>query len=126
MNEQEWESFAGLYREVWKAHADLASLRTMLTMAEFAAQQNRSDMAAKAVAGWQERLEKSRSKTDHVQVELESGNQLVLPRWMLDEEVCKSMIVRAHPVIAVAALLTLRSLLDSQPLLVSHGSTLLV
>jgi hypothetical protein len=60
---------------------------------------------------------------DHVQVELESGNQLVLPLWMLDEEVCKSMVVRAQPVIAVAALLNLRSLLDSQPLLVNHDST---
>ena len=34
----------------------------MLTTAEFAAQQNRPDMAAKAIAGWQERLERSRSK----------------------------------------------------------------
>ena len=62
MTEQEWESFARLYRDVWKAHAELASLRTMLTIAEFAVQQNRPDMAAKAIAGWQERLEKSRSK----------------------------------------------------------------
>jgi hypothetical protein len=60
---------------------------------------------------------------DHLQVELDNGNQLVLPLWMFDAEVCKSMVVRAHPVIAVAALLTLRSLLDSQPLLVNHGST---
>jgi hypothetical protein len=29
-----------------------------------------------------------------VQVELENGNQLVLPLWMFDEEVCKSMVVR--------------------------------
>jgi hypothetical protein len=62
MTEREWESFARLYREVWKAHADLASLSTMLTMAEFAAQQNRLEMAAKAIAGWEPRLERSRSK----------------------------------------------------------------
>ena len=62
MTEQEWDSFARLYREIWKAHADLATLRTMLTVAESAAKQNRPDIAAKAVAGWQERLEKSRGK----------------------------------------------------------------
>jgi hypothetical protein len=61
--------------------------------------------------------------TDHAQVELENGNQVVLPLWMLDEDVCKSMVIREQPVIAVAALLTLRSLLDSQPLLVPLGST---
>jgi hypothetical protein len=38
MTEQEWDSFALLDREIWKAHADLATLRTMLTIAEFAAQ----------------------------------------------------------------------------------------
>ena len=62
MTEQQWGSFAGLYREIWKAHADLATLRTMLTMAEFAAHQNKPDIAAKAIAGWQERLERSRGK----------------------------------------------------------------
>jgi hypothetical protein len=62
MTEQEWDSFARLYREIWKARADLATLRTMLTMAEFAAQQNKLDVAAKAIAGWQERLERSRGK----------------------------------------------------------------
>lgn len=62
MTEQEWNSFARLYREIWKAHADLATLRTMLAMAEFAAQQNKLDIAAKAIACWQERLEKSRNK----------------------------------------------------------------
>ena len=45
MTEQEWNSFAPLYREIWKAHADLATLRTMLTMAEFAAEQNKLDIA---------------------------------------------------------------------------------
>jgi len=30
MTEQEWDAFARLYREVWKAHADLATLRIML------------------------------------------------------------------------------------------------
>jgi len=31
-------------------------------MAEFAAEQNKLDIAAKAIAGWQERLERSRGK----------------------------------------------------------------
>lgn len=38
----------------------------MLTTAEFAAQQNRLDIAAKAIAGWQARLEKSRVKHFYV------------------------------------------------------------
>ena len=46
MTVQEWDSFVKLYREIWKAHADLATLRTMLTMAEFAAQQNQPEMVA--------------------------------------------------------------------------------
>jgi hypothetical protein len=60
---------------------------------------------------------------DHVQVELPSGNQVVLPLWMLDEEACKGMLICEQPVIAIEALLTLRSLLDSQPLLVGQDST---
>jgi hypothetical protein len=62
MTVQEWDSFVKLYREIWKAHADLATLRTMLTMAEFAAQQNQPEMVARLIAGWQARLEKSRTK----------------------------------------------------------------
>lgn len=62
MTKLEWDAFARLYREVWKAHADLATLKTLFTTAEFAAQQNRADIAAKAIAGGQERLEKSRGK----------------------------------------------------------------
>jgi hypothetical protein len=58
-----------------------------------------------------------------VQVELSDGNQLVVPLWMLDEESCKAMVIREQPLIAIEALLSLRSLLDSQPLLVRRGST---
>ena len=42
---------------------------------------------------------------------------------MLDEEACKGMLICEQPVIAIEALLTLRSLLDSQPLLVAQDST---
>jgi hypothetical protein len=51
---------------------------------------------------------------DQVQVELSNGNQVVLPAWMLDEEACRPMAIREQPLIAVQALLLLRSLLNSQ------------
>jgi len=51
---------------------------------------------------------------DQVQVELSNGNQVVLPAWMLDEEACRAMAIREQPLIAVQALLLLRSLLNSQ------------
>src|SRR6266700_1123549 len=60
MTDREWDSFVQLYREIWRAQAELATLRTMLTTAELAAQQNRPDIAATAITGWKARLEKSR------------------------------------------------------------------
>jgi hypothetical protein len=60
MTDHEWDSFVRLYRELWKAYADLATMRTMLTTSELAAEQDRPDMAMKAVRGWTARLEKSR------------------------------------------------------------------
>ncbi len=60
MTDREWDSFSQLYRQIWKAHAELATLRTMLTTAEIAALQDRPDIAAKAIAVWKARLEKSR------------------------------------------------------------------
>jgi phosphoenolpyruvate synthase/pyruvate phosphate dikinase len=60
MTEHEWDSFVQLYRELWKAYADMATMRTMLTTSEFAAEQNQPEIAVKAVRGWMARLEKSR------------------------------------------------------------------
>jgi hypothetical protein len=60
MTEHEWDSFVQLYRELWKAYADMATMRTMLTTSEFAAEQNNPEIAMKAVRGWTARLEKSR------------------------------------------------------------------
>ena len=74
LTEQEWDAFARLYREAWKAQPDLATLRIMLTAAELAAQQNRADISAKTIAGWQERLEKSRSKNFYAK-HLNKGEQ---------------------------------------------------
>jgi hypothetical protein len=50
-----------------------------------------------------------------VQLLLPSGDQLVVPEWMLDEEYCRGMAVVERPLLALSALLTLRSLLDAQP-----------
>jgi hypothetical protein len=52
---------------------------------------------------------------DQVQVVLPSGDQLVIPDWMFDEERCRGMEIVRVPSMALAALLELRSLLDSQP-----------
>jgi hypothetical protein len=51
----------------------------------------------------------------HVQVVLSSGYQLVIPEWMLDEERCQGMEIVEHHIVALSALLALRSLLDVQP-----------
>jgi hypothetical protein len=43
---------------------------------------------------------------------------------MLDEEACRAMVIGEQPLIAVQAFLVLRSLLNSQPLLAAHDSTI--
>jgi hypothetical protein len=60
MTNQEWDSFVRLYREVRRACADVATLKTMLKTTEFAVEQNRLEMVAATVRGWEARLEKSR------------------------------------------------------------------
>ena len=52
-----------------------------------------------------------------VQVVLASGDQLVIPEWMLDEEHCRGMGVVERPTVAVSALIALRSFLDAQPII---------
>jgi hypothetical protein len=49
-----------------------------------------------------------------IQLLLPNGDQLVVPEWMLDEEHCRGMAVVGRPLVALSALLTLRSLLDAQ------------
>jgi len=61
VTDHEWDSFVRLCRELLRAYADLATMRTMLTTSELAEDQNRPDMAMKAVRGWMARLEKSRA-----------------------------------------------------------------
>jgi hypothetical protein len=49
-----------------------------------------------------------------VQVVLPSGDQLVVPEWMLDEHLCRGMAIVEHPVLSIASLLALRDLLYAQ------------
>jgi hypothetical protein len=58
---------------------------------------------------------------DQVQAVLPSGDQLVIPDWMFDEERCGGMEIVREQSVALAALLELRSLLDSQPLISSRA-----
>ncbi len=46
---------------------------------------------------------------------LPSGDQLVVPAWMLDEQHCRGMDVVERPAIALSALVALRCLIDAQP-----------
>ncbi len=52
---------------------------------------------------------------DQLQLLLPSGDQLVIPAWMLDEEHCRGMSVAERPLIALSSLVALRSLIVAQP-----------
>ena len=52
-------------------------------------------------------------------VKLPSGRQIAVPEWMLDPQLCERLPDEAAPRVAASALLALRRLLDSQPLLAS-------
>jgi hypothetical protein len=61
-----------------------------------------------------------RYTADSVVVKLrQSGLQIAVPSWMLDEAFCQPLVEGPHPRVAVAALLELGDLLASQPLLAS-------
>lgn len=61
-----------------------------------------------------------RYTADSVVVKLrQSGLQIAVPSWMLDEAFCQTLVEGPHPRVAVAALLELGDLLASQPLLAS-------
>ncbi len=49
-----------------------------------------------------------------VQVALPSGVQILIPEWMLDEDLCRMEIVE-RPALSITALLSLRDLIDAQP-----------
>src|SRR6266568_6853053 len=50
----------------------------------------------------------------HVQVALPSGGQLLVPEWMLDEDLCRGMEIVERPTLAITALFALRELVDAQ------------
>src|SRR6266853_5608228 len=41
----------------------------------------------------------------HVQVALPSGGQLLVPEWMLDEDLCRGMEIVEYPTLSITALL---------------------
>lgn len=60
MTDKEWRSFVQLYRELWKAYADLAMMPAMLMAGEFAVRKNQTAELMNAVTGWTNKLEKAR------------------------------------------------------------------
>jgi hypothetical protein len=50
-----------------------------------------------------------------VQVALPSGGQLLIPEWMLDEDLCRGMEIVERPTLSITALQSLRDLIDAQP-----------
>jgi hypothetical protein len=49
-----------------------------------------------------------------VQVALPSGVQILIPEWMLDEDLCRGMEIVEHPTLAITALFALRDLVDAR------------
>ena len=49
-----------------------------------------------------------------IQVVLPSGDQLVIPEWMLDEHSCCGMGIVERPIFSMSSLLALRDLLRAQ------------
>jgi hypothetical protein len=44
-----------------------------------------------------------------------NGGQLLVPEWMIDEELCRGVEMVERPTLTISALLALRELVDSQP-----------
>jgi hypothetical protein len=50
-----------------------------------------------------------------VQVAFPSRGQILIPAWMLDEDLCSGMEIVERPALSITALLSLRDLIDAQP-----------
>jgi hypothetical protein len=50
-----------------------------------------------------------------VQVALPGGVQILIPEWMLDEDLCRGMEIVERPALSIAALLSLGDLINAQP-----------
>jgi hypothetical protein len=61
-----------------------------------------------------------RYTSDQVVIQLRDEVQAALPSWRLDPVICQQLSDEPQPRLAIAALLELRHLLDSQPLLTSR------
>jgi len=53
----------------------------------------------------------------------QSGVQLAVPAWMVDEVFCAQLRYEGEPVVAPSALMALRELLDAQPQVASPAET---
>ena len=60
MTDEEWNSSVQLYRELWKAYADLAMMRAMLMAIEFAVRKDQPAEMMNALSDWMNKLEKAR------------------------------------------------------------------
>ena len=60
MTDREWDSFARIYRELWKAYADMAMMRATLVAAEYAVRKDQPAELMNALSGWMNKLEKAR------------------------------------------------------------------
>jgi|SRR5580693_676821 hypothetical protein len=49
-----------------------------------------------------------------VQVALPSGVQILIPEWMLDEDLCQGMEIVERPTLSITALFALRELVDAR------------
>src|SRR5215813_1263070 len=61
-----------------------------------------------------------RYTSDQVVIEFRDEVQVAIPSWMLDPVACHQLRDEPQPRLAIAALLELRHLLDSQPLLLNR------
>ena len=59
-----------------------------------------------------------------VQVALPNGVQMLIPEWMLDEDLCRGMEIVECPALSITALLLLRDLIDAQPSIPEPSGTI--
>jgi hypothetical protein len=97
MTDQEWDHFVELYRELWKAYADIATYKTMLKGAEFAMRDDRPDMARQTLSGWEERMIEIRKASFYKQY-LERGEaEIALAQEQRDEASLIEQLSKAPP-----------------------------
>jgi len=63
MNDQEWNNFVELYRELCTARADMWAMGVMLKAARYALQEERPDQAMRTLTDWEQRMSAIRQDT---------------------------------------------------------------